>query len=164
MNNRLVEIKWGVIFTIVMLLWMVFERLMGWHGERIDQHASMTLFFAVIAIALYVFALLDKRKRDLNGVMSWKQGFMSGVVVTLVVTVLSPLAQLITHYIITPEYFSNIIDYSVETGQMNREEAESYFSLSGYIIQAMIGALGMGIVTSAIVAVFTKKAPESIGD
>lgn len=155
MNKLKTEIKWGFIFTGALLLWMVFERLMGWHGEHIEQHATMSMIFAVLAIAVYVFALLDKRK-TLGGVITWSQGFVSGFWVTMVVVVLSPFAQLITHTIITPGFFSNITEYAVESGQMTREEAESYFSMSSYLIQSAGGALGLGIVTSAIVAVFTK--------
>ena len=59
--------------------------------------------------------------------------------------------------IITPEYFPNIIEYSVGEGMMTLEEAENYFSLGSYIMQGSIGALIMGIITSAIVAFFIKK-------
>ena len=157
MKKYITEIKWGLIFTIVALLWMVFERLMGWHGENIAQHSTMTNLFAIPAIVVYVLALLDKRKRDLGGIMTWRQGFTSGLIITLVVVVLSPLAQYLTHTIITPEYFSNVIEYSVSNDMMTREEAEDYFSLNNYIFQSAIGGLIMGIVTSAVVAFFTKK-------
>lgn len=70
----ILELKWGFIFFIASLLWMYFEKLMGWHGEKISQHATMTLSFAVIAIAIYVFALLEKRKKKYNNRMTWLQG------------------------------------------------------------------------------------------
>ena len=157
MKKYTTEIKWGLIFTIVALLWMVFERMMGWHGENIAQHATMTNLFAIPAIVIYVFALLDKRNNDLGGIMTWGQGFTSGLIITLVVVILSPLAQYLTHTIITPEYFTNVIEYAVDSENMTREEAEGYFSLRNYMMQSAIGGLIMGIVTSAIVAFFTKK-------
>ena len=160
MNKLKTEIKWGFIFTAVMLIWMLFERMMGWHGEHIDQHATMSMIFAVIAIAIYVLALLDKRKNDLNGIMSWSEGFKSGLWVTVVVVVLSPFAQYLTHTVITPDFFKNISEYAVESGQMTRGEAESYFTLQNYLMQAAVGALGLGIATSAIVAIFTKKSSQ----
>ncbi len=160
MKKYTTEIKWGLIFTIVALLWMVFERLMGWHGENIGQHATLTNLFAIPAIVIYVLALLDKRKRDLGGLMTWGQGFTSGLIITLVVVILSPFAQYLTHTIITPEYFTNVIEYAVNQEQMTREEAESYFSLSNYMFQSAIGGLIMGVITSAVVAFFTKKTTE----
>lgn len=157
MKKYTTEIKWGLIFTIAALLWMVFERLMGWHGQNIDQHAVLTNLFAIPAIIIYVMALLDKRKNDYGGVMSWTQGFISGLIITGVVVILSPLAQYLTHTVITPDYFMNVIEYSVSSGNMNREDAEAYFTLGNYMIQSAVGGLIMGVVTSTVVALFTKK-------
>jgi len=154
------ELKWGLIFIAVLLLWMLFEKFMGWHGENIESHATMTNFFALIAVVVYVIAFLDKRKNDYDGYMNWTQGFMTGFYITVVVAVLSPLAQWIIHGLISPEYFENIIDYSVQTGKMSRSEAEGYFNLNSYMIQGSLGALMMGVVTSAIVAAFTMKKPK----
>jgi len=160
MGSYKTEIKWGLIFTAVLILWMVFEWAMGWHGERIDQHATMTNIFAIVAIVVYVIAFLDKRKRDFGGTMTWAQGFMTGFAITVVVAILSPVAQWIIHTFISPEFFENMIDHSVDTGNMSRSEARGYFNLKSYMIQGSLGALMMGVVTSAIVAVFTRKKPE----
>ncbi len=157
MKEVKIEIKWAVIFTGMMLLWMVMEKLAGLHSEHIDKHAIYTNLIAIPAIAIYVFALLDKRKNFFGGAMSYKQGFTSGLIVTLFVTILSPLTQYITSVVITPDYFQNVIRYSVETGQMTQIEAENYFNLKSYLIQTLIGTPVMGMVTTAIVAIFTKK-------
>jgi hypothetical protein len=152
-----IEIKWGVIFVVVALLWMYFEKWMGWHGENIASHAMFTNFFAIIAILIYVLGLRDKRKNELGGYMTWKQGFISGLIITLVVTIFTPLSQYITHQIISPEYFSNVIDYVVETGNMTRETAEQHFTIGSYIVQSAIFSLVIGAITSAVVALFLKK-------
>jgi hypothetical protein len=157
MSKYKIEIKWAVIFVFVIMLWMVFEKLIGLHSTHIDKHAIYTNFFAIPAIIIYVFALLNKRKNYFNGIITWKQGFIAGLIITLIVTVLTPLTQLIISNIITPEYFPNIIEYSVGEGMMTREEAEKYFSLGSYIMQGLIGTFIMGIITSAIVAFFIKK-------
>lgn len=152
------EIKWAFIFIIIALLWMVFEKLMGWHAENIASHYYMTNIFAFFAIAVYVFALLEKRKKHYQGVMTWKEGFLSGLMMTLIITLLSPLSQLITHYVISPEFFPNVIKYSVETGyHKSIKEAEAYFNFNSYLLQSIVGALVMGVVTSAIVAIFVRK-------
>lgn len=151
------EIKWGFIFFIASLLWMYFEKLIGWHGEKISQHATMTMLFAVIAIGIYVFALLEKRRKHYNNRMTWLEGFMCGLMITLVVVVLSPVAQIITSKVISPEYFPNVIDYAVNVEKKDRTEMESHFNLKSYILMGIIGALGMGVVTSAIVAIFVRK-------
>ena len=156
MKNRAIEIKWGVIFAISTLAWMVLEKSLGWHDEHIADHATYTNLFAIVAIALYVFALRDKKKNFYQGQISYKEAFISGVIVTIVVTILSPLTQYIISEIITPDYFSNVIAYAVESGNATQEQAESSFNLQSYIIQASLGALVMGIVTSAVVAFFVR--------
>ena len=157
MKKYKIEIKWAFIFMVMMLLWMVFERAVGLHDEHIDKHPIYTNFVAILAIAVYVLALLDKRKSFYNGVMTYKQGFVSGLIISLIVTVFSPLTQYITSKIISPDYFNNVIEYSVSNNLMTLEAAQAYFNLKSYIIQVLIATPIMGIVTSAIVAIFTKK-------
>jgi len=150
------ELKWAFIFFIASLLWMYFEKLMGWHDEKIAQHATMTFLFAIIAIGIFVLALREKRRKHYNNNMTWLQGFICGLMITFVVTILSPLAQYITAEVISPGYFSNIIDYAVNVEKKDRAEMESHFNLKSYIIQGMLGSFIMGLVTSAIVALFLK--------
>ncbi len=157
MKSLKIEIKWAIIFAIAVLIWMLLEKLTGLHNEHIDKHAVYTNFFAIPAIAIYVLALLDKRKNFYNGVMTYKEGFITGLIITAIVTFLSPLTQYITSTIITPNYFPNAIKYAVVKGEMPQEAAENYFNLKNYIIQGLIGAVAMGILTTAIVAIFTTR-------
>lgn len=143
------------------LVWMILERLAGLHDTHIQKHPVFTNFIAIPAILIYVLALLDKRKKYYNGIMSYKQGFISGLIITAIVTVISPFTQMISSLIITPDYFRNVIEYSVSHGLKTREEAGKYFSLGSYIIQGLIGAPVMGIITTAIVALFTMKKSKS---
>ena len=155
MSKIKLELKWALIFTVVALLWMVLEKAMGWHGPKIDQHATLTNLFAIPAIALYVFALRDK-KASLGGQMTWKQGFISGLVISLIIMVLTPLTQYITHAVITPEYFENAINYAVENEGKTRGEASAFFNLINYILYATISAPVFGAITSAIVALILR--------
>jgi len=157
MKKYLIEIKWGLIFVIMMLVWMYFEKAMGWHGENIADHATYTNFVAIPSIIVYVLALLEKRKKHFNNVMTWKQGFISGLIITAVVVILTPFSQLVTHELITPEYFENVKAYAVDQGQMTQEEASNYFNLTSYLWQSIVGALIMGALTSAIVAIFVRR-------
>lgn len=160
MGNLKIEIKWALTFAVISLLWMWLENSLGLHAEKIADHAMYTSFFAIPAITLYVLALLDKRKNHYHGEMTYKQGLISGIVITIFVAILSPLTQYITTTFISPEYYGNAIAYSVSIGEMTQAEAERYFNLQSYIIQAFFGALVMGVVTSAIVAIFTRRNPQ----
>jgi hypothetical protein len=157
MKKYTTEVKWALIFVGMTLIWMFLERITGLHSTNIDKHPVFTNFIAIPAIAIYVFALTEKRKTFYNGTMTYKQGFNSGLIITLIVTAVSPLTQIITSMIITPDFFQNAIEFAVSSGKMNREAAEEYFNLNSYIVQGLIGAPIMGIVTTAIVAIFTRK-------
>jgi Na+-transporting NADH:ubiquinone oxidoreductase subunit NqrB len=156
MKKIAIEIKWGIIFTMAGLLWMFLEKSLGWHDELISKHPIYTMLFAVIAIVIFVFALRDKKMNFFQNDMNWKQGFLSGCIVSLVVTILSPISQYISSEIISPNYFQNAINYAVENNRMTLEDAQAFFNLKSYMFQAAFGGLSMGIVTSAIVAFFMK--------
>ncbi|WP_339713750.1 DUF4199 domain-containing protein [Cyclobacterium amurskyense] len=157
MKEYSLEIKWGLIFSIMMLLWMFIERSVGLHDDLIAHHATYTNLIAIPAIAIYVFALLEKRRVYYQGKMTYWQGFKTGLLITLVVTILTPLTQWITLSFITPQYFENVIAYAVENDKMTLQEANDYFNFKSYMIQSVLGAPIMGIVTSGIVAAFTVK-------
>jgi len=157
MKKFAIEIKWGVIFFSMTLLWTVFEKLIGLHDANIDMHSTITNFFAIPAVLIFILALIDKRKKDFNNKMTWLQGFVSGLIITLVVALLTPFGQILTHKLLSPQYFENIIAYSVKTGNATQVEAEGYFNLTSYIYISVMGALMMGFLTSAVVAFFVKK-------
>ncbi|SHM30633.1 Protein of unknown function [Cyclobacterium lianum] len=157
MKKYQTEIKWGLIFGLMSLLWMVLERVAGLHGPYIEQHAIYTNFVAIPAIAIYVLGLLEKRKKYYGGSMSYGQGFKAGLFITLVVTLLTPLTMWLTLNVITPDFLDNAAAYAVASGNMEEQAAKEYFSKRNYMIQSIVGAPIMGILTAAIVALFTRK-------
>lgn len=162
MKNLKIEIKWAIIFSVIGLLWMLLEKLDGLHSTHIDKHMYLTNLFAIPAIIVMVLALKDKKKDFYAGQMNYKQGLISGTILSVFIALLSPLTQWITSTIITPEYFPNVIAYSVETGYYKSiEEAEAYFNLKNYIVQSTIGALLMGIITTAIAMIFIRSKKET---
>ena len=157
MKNIKIEIKWAIIFSVVSLLWMLLEKLSGLHGEHIDYHMYLTNLFAIPAIVMMVLALKDKKKNYYSGQMTYKEGMISGTIVSVIIAVLSPLTQWITSYVISPEYFPNIIKRSVELGYYKTtKDATAEFNYANYVIYGFTGALMMGILTTAIVMLFLK--------
>lgn len=155
-----IEIKWAIIFSLMGLVWMLLEKLSGLHSTYIDYHLYLTNLFAIPAIWVMVLALKEKKKVYYNGNISYKQGLISGIVLSFIIALFSPLTQWITTYIITPDYFPNVIKRSVEIGYFKTTaEAEANFNYSNYAVQGAIAALIMGLVTTAIAMIFirTKK-------
>ena len=157
MKNIKIELKWAIIFTVVAMLWMVLEKLFGLHDKYIDYHLYLTNLFAIPAIILMVMALKDKKKNFYDGDMSYKLGLISGLILSVFIALLSPASQWITSFVITPEYFPNVIKRSVELGYyQTTAEAEANFNYQNYAIQGAIGALVMGIITTAIAMIFIR--------
>lgn len=157
MRKFKIEIKWAFIFIAMTLAWMALEKLVGLHDKHIEKQYYLTNLYAIPAILIYVFALLDKKKNDFFGQMNYLQGLVSGIIITLIITIFTPLTQWIISYVITPEYFSNVIEASVRTGHYKSiEAAQKAFNYKNFAIQSTIFTFGMGLATSLIVAFFVK--------
>lgn len=157
MGNLKIEIKWATYFTLMTLAWMLLEKMCGLHGKYIDYHLYLTNLFAIPAIWFMVLALKDKKKNFYNGQISYKQGLVSGIILSAFIALLSPLTQWITSYVITPEYFPNVIKRSVELGYYKTTaEAEAHFNYKNYAINSTIFAFVFGTVTTAIAMIFIR--------
>lgn len=163
MGNIKIEIKWAWLFSAMVLGWMVLEKLSGLHDQYIDYHLYLTNLFALPAIWLMVLALKDKKRNFYQGEMTYLQGLRSGVLLSVLIAVLSPLTQWLTSYVISPEYFPNVIRRSVELGYYSTEtEAAAHFNYKNYAVQGAIGALVMGIITTALAMIFLKSKRTSV--
>ncbi len=145
-----IEIKWGVVFSIMMPVWLALERLLGLHDQHIGWQPYLTNLVAIPAIWIYVLLLREKR-RQLGGTLTFKQALLCGLLMTVVVTLLVLPSQWLTFKFITPHYLENAIKYSVAQGQ-TLADAQAFFNLQNYHRIGVVGALLMGAVTSLILA------------
>lgn len=151
-----IEIKWALIFSLMTIVWMFLEKLIGLHSTHIDKHPIYTNLILLPTIIIYVLALKNKNKIAYHDMMTFKEGFISGLIMTFIILILTPLIQFIITNWISPEYFSNMIKYSIEKGYMTQTGAEAYFNLKSYLIQMMLGTIGMGTLLSALTAYFLR--------
>jgi Protein of unknown function (DUF4199) len=145
------EIKWGLIFSLVQLLWLALEYAVGLHDKYISMHPFLSLLFIIPAFAMMILAIAEKR-RVLGGSVSFKQAFLCGLGVSVVVSLLAPLAQFIFHRFINPSFFENMIDYMISTGRSTPEQANDFFNLKFYMFQESMSAIVTGVITSSILA------------
>jgi hypothetical protein len=153
------EIKWGVIFSIMGLLWLTLEYLVGLHDKLIAWHPILTNLVAIPSVIIMVLAILEKR-RVLGGKITFGQAFLCGLGVSIVVALLSPLTQFIFHRLINPGYFDNAIRYGVSQGKATLEQAQGLFNLESYMIQSVLAAIIIGTITSLVIAAMIKKEVE----
>ena len=163
MKNIKIELKWAIIFSIAGLVWMVLEKLTGLHDKYLDYQMYLTNLFAIPAIYIMILALKEKKRKDYAGTMTYIQGLISGSILSLIIALLSPLTQWITSYVITPEYFTNVIKRSVELGYYSTTaEAQANFNYENYALQGAIFAFFIGVVTTAIAMVFIRSKKQHI--
>lgn len=93
MKSLRIEIKWAVYFSLMSLVWMLLEKLCGLHEENIDYHLYLTNLFAIPAIIFMILALKDKKKNFYAGTMTYKQGLISGIILSFFIALLSPINQ-----------------------------------------------------------------------
>lgn len=159
MKKFAIEIKWGIRYAFLWILWLFIEKSSGYYESKISDYALYSMLFTFVTIFVYYVAIKEKKKDFFKDEMSWKQGCVTGIFLTIVMAILTPFCQIIFHKAIAPEFFPNMIEYSVSKGN-SKEVAENYFNLSSFIIQNIFSTLSLGVVISAVVALFLQTKPK----
>jgi Protein of unknown function (DUF4199) len=156
MKNFAIEIKWAINYSISFMLWMIFEKSIGWHDTSIGKQMIYTNLFGFVALAVYFFAFQDKKKNFFNNSITFRQGFMFGVYLSGLIAFFAIVTQYITYTFITPNYFDTLIAEVVKNKKQTLEQAQAFFNYKSYLYQSIFGTLSIGIVTGAIIANFMK--------
>jgi Protein of unknown function (DUF4199) len=156
MKNFAIEIKWAINYSIAFMLWMIFEKSIGWHDAAIGKQMILTNLFGFIALAIYYFAFQDKKKNFYNNSITFREGFMFGVYLSGLIALFAIVTQYITYTFISPTYFDNLIAEVVKNKKQTLEQAQAFFNYKSYLFQSIFGSLSIGIVTGAIIAYFMK--------
>ena len=148
------EIKFGLFFSAMNVIWMFGEKLAGLHDVHIADQAFYTNYFAIPSILLYAVAMYQKQT-ELGGEMNFKQGFMSGLGIMIIVTALTPIIQFIIHTVITPDYFTNVRAFVIKQG-MNPEVANTHFTLNSFIMLSVFTGFMYGIITTIFTTIMVR--------
>lgn len=130
---------------------------MGWNNDSVEDFWWLTLLFSPFAILLYLLALREKRRRVYDRKITWLQGFISGLLISLFVALLSPLTEYVAYNFFTPDNFNTIAESSVTNELMNKSKMNDVLNINNYRWQSAFGLLGFGIVISVIAAFFVRK-------
>lgn len=155
MKNYSIEIKWALRFTLLTLAWAIGEKAIGLHDVYIANYGMCSMLFALPAFLFYYLALTEKKKYFYTNSITWKQGFVSGIVLSFIITLFIPATQYVIYKTITPHFFDNIIAYKVQH-KMSLENAKLYFNLKTYIIEGTFTGLSKGIITGALVSLIIR--------
>ena len=156
MKNFSIEIKWALRFTLLTLAWAIGEKFIGLHDEHINNYGMCSFLFVFPAVLFFFQAINEKKKYVYNNSMTFRQGFIGGVILSFIISLLNPLAQLVIYKSITPHFFDTIIAYKVKSGYLTLEHANAHFNLKTYMIESTFIGLSKGIITGAIVSLFIR--------
>jgi len=160
MKSFKIELRWGILFSLALMIWGFIEKNIGWHDKYIDsQLGNHFLVLIVFYAVIYYFGIREKRKSYYHGIMNWKEAFISGAMISVIIAILSPLTQFFIYHYISPDYFQQMIAYQVHKTVMPMSEnsAVLFFSMKGYIIQAIFTSLSLGLIMAALMALVLKR-------
>lgn len=153
MKKYYIELKWAGISSLLYLVWMLLERLCGLHGRHIQYQQLVSTLILIPSLLIYVLALREKKRKVFQGKITFMQAFKSGMLLTILIVLFSPVNQLITSQLISPEYFKHMRDFAVHHQGMSPEEAQSRLNTGAFMVQSVVGGLVTGALFSALVAI-----------
>ncbi len=154
-----IALFWGLVAIFTSVFWSVLGHLLGVDDEKI---AYFPLFNVLIIIPMFIIYFLAIRNvnKEFQPAMTYWQKVLSGLMLTIVITILGPIPPLISAFAISPNLFSNSIQYVVDQKMMTLEQAAQQFNLISFIVQGLIGAPISGLVLSLVASLIVRKRPE----
>lgn len=158
MSNLRIELRYAMLISLLMLLWLAVEFLVGLHDTYIAYHPYFTLLALIIPVVCSRMAVTDKTE-ELNGRINFKQAFTTGTIVAVLAALFSVPVQLVFHFLINPDFFTGMIDHAIRHAELNNldvskatADATAYFNLQSYLLMSFIGTLVFGLLLAAFMA------------
>lgn len=155
-------LKWGFLTAFFSFLWLSLEFAVGIQTDYIPFHPVITLLALIIPLLCLYYGLREEKLKD-PFKFDFSKGLLTGLFISAVAAVFSVLAQWVFHTWVNPDFFPSMIAYEESKALaqgidllMVRQQAEAYYSLESYLLQAVGGALLGGAVASAILAFFMR--------
>lgn len=158
------ELKWVTIIFVVHIVWHIFERVLGFYGDRSAYEEFAGFGFLLVYSLLMLLAIFNLKSRN-GGLLNRRQGFLSGLFISLIMVVLSPLMVAILAFGIQPDYFNIMIANALENGEYQAYEAAALeYSYWGVVKLYMAGYLLVGSLSGAFWSFLLHKMPEPVTD
>lgn len=152
------EFKWALIMSILSLIWLVALMYLGFQkGSKANSFLIYSGTFYIAQFFLYLLAIAERKKKQ-RGFISRRDGFYTGLIVTLFFVILVPAIVLIFNLLINPDFFTDMAEAAVLAGE-NIYEAEEQYNLWSYISNSMILGAIIGGMSSALAALLLEKKP-----
>ena len=139
-----IALKYGLLITLVVVLWIVIVRLwLGLGGGPVGQICAFGLFNVVTILA--IFWGIKERKKDLNDDLSFKEAVKTGMAISLVYAISSCLFFMIEYLVAGPKLL--ISEAGPQTTALWQVVVVAYAGL-------FFGSLIFGLIYSTLIAFF----------
>jgi hypothetical protein len=150
--NIKIELRYAVLTSLVMLLWLIIEYTVGLQDTYIALQPYVSIIMAtLIPVVTYRLALIDKLEQNF-GKLTFGQAFGSGLLITIFSGLLLIPIQIGFHKLINPDFFETLILYTSTHSNRRVEEVAMFINLKSYIAATVGISLVIGTVVSLILA------------
>ncbi len=156
MSRFKIELRWAFIYAGMAILWAIIGKMLGFDNNKIEYGFVFNTLILLPGFVIYVLAAFAKRKSQ-HGIITYKQVFISGVVLSVFIMCLGIFTTIISTKVISPDYFSNAITFFTDNKSMTNEQAMRQFNLNAFIFSGITGAIFTGVCFSLITGFIVKK-------
>jgi hypothetical protein len=156
MKQFSIELKWAFNFFIASMLWMMLEKFLGYHDDKIQYQPIFSMLFGFVTLVIYIFALKDKKINFYHNQMNWREGFVSGLTLSLVIALFTTMIEYTKHHVISPYFLETMQKIIVEQNKMTLENAENFFTFSNTLSQSIFYVISFGSVLAALISLVIK--------
>ncbi|MDF1823800.1 MAG: DUF4199 domain-containing protein [Verrucomicrobiales bacterium] len=159
------ELRWGLIIGAANLVWLYLSYYLGMHDRGLGSIQVMGLISVFISVLGYVFALRALMKKFPE--TQFLEGIRSGAMIAGVVAIFAALAQVGYFQIINPGWTDHMValtrSFYLESGLSDNEASEyaegarKTFGLTSYLVQAALGALIIGMISTTVIMAILRK-------
>jgi hypothetical protein len=145
------ETKWAIIASITLFVILLVEKILGLQtAEKIGTWIMVDMILAVLLFVIIYYAVTkEKRDADLNGTMTWAQGFWAAAVMTLIFIPLSSLLVYIFLKMVNPDAAPLLIEHA---GKPSGKDP-----VNSYLYIHLLNAVFLGLLFSLIFPLFTRR-------
>lgn len=138
-----IALKYGLMITAVVVLWIVVVRLaLGMGSGQGGQIISGVLFNVAAIVAIYLG--MKERKRTLNGSLSFKDGVKTGMAISLVYAISACLFFMIEYAVAGPKL---LLSDGAPAAPLWQVATMAFAGL-------FLGSLFFGLIYSTLIAFF----------
>lgn len=161
------ELKWGLITGLGVAAWIIAEYFLGFHSELMEIGKFTGYFAIIIPLLTYYFGLREKRDKVLGGKISFARAFGSGLLMSLITSIILTIFMFVYVEFINPDWFESGVAYEMrrleEAGYSGQEigmqlsDFAYLYSTPTQLVVTFFGTLIQGILISLAMAFTIKK-------